>query len=295
MISILIPVYGENVNPSVKGLITEIENSNIKAELIILEDAHPQPVPVVEELRKTYVHYEILSENLGRSKIRNELAKRAKYDLLLYLDADCIPIRKDYIHAYLERALRNTVMVGGQSFGSSAPEDPKKILRWKYGHLREEATREERASNPMRSFVANNFCVAKNILDNHPFTEDHQGYGHEDTLFGAQLRKNKVTVTHIDNPILHMGLDDTDLYIAKSIEAVQNLAGYYLDGRLGKEILLIRAHLWLKTLGLLGFFDRRMEIRMDAILRDLHSSNPSLFNFDLLKLYHFNRAIRRIK
>ena len=48
-------------------------------------------------------------------------------------------------------------------------------------------------------------------------------YGHEDTLYGAELELNKFTVIHINNPIIHLGIDEALLFLEKTELALINL------------------------------------------------------------------------
>jgi hypothetical protein len=38
-------------------------------------------------------------------------------------------------------------------------------------------------------------------------------YGHEDTLFGYQLRINGISFQHIENPVLNSNLDDNQQFL----------------------------------------------------------------------------------
>ena len=49
-----------------------------------------------------------------------------------------------------------------------------------------------------------NLLAPKDIFQKIAFNEKLNGYGHEDTLFGVELKKEGVTMAHIDNPIIHL-------------------------------------------------------------------------------------------
>ncbi len=68
----------------------------------------------IDELKNTT--YKVLGSNIGRSAIRNLLAKDANYDLLLFLDADVIPVKDDFISKYITAFTESTQLIfgGGQ-------------------------------------------------------------------------------------------------------------------------------------------------------------------------------------
>ena len=87
------------------------------------------------------------------------------------------------------------------------------VLRWKYGRNREEKNASLRNQSPYQSFTAFNLLAPKDIFQKIAFNEKIDGYGHEDTLFGIELKKEGVTIAHIDNPIIHLGLDEHQVFI----------------------------------------------------------------------------------
>ena len=90
MLSILIPVYQVKVEKLVVKLIKQCDRCKIEFEILCFDDGSKERIKVsnrsIDLLMR--VNYVELSENLGRSKIRNRLAKSARYDYLLFLDAD---------------------------------------------------------------------------------------------------------------------------------------------------------------------------------------------------------------
>ncbi len=71
--------------------------------------------------------------------------------------------------------------------------------------------------------MTNNFLINKNVLKEIRFDERLLNYGHEDTLFGFLLRKNNISITHIDNPVLNGDIETNPEYICKTNESVKNL------------------------------------------------------------------------
>jgi hypothetical protein len=59
------------------------------------------------------------------------------------------------------------------------------------------------------------------------FDERLVNYGHEDTLFGFQLKKNEIQISHISNPVLNGDIEDNDVFLTKTELGLYNL-GYIL-------------------------------------------------------------------
>ena len=49
-------------------------------------------------------------------------------------------------------------------------------------------------------------------------------YGHEDTLLGYDLFSEGIMPIHIDNPVEHTGLEDSDTFLKKTCDALRNLS-----------------------------------------------------------------------
>ncbi|MEM9931776.1 MAG: hypothetical protein AAF840_18380, partial [Bacteroidota bacterium] len=149
-----------------------------------------------------------------------------KYDFLLLMDADGWPT-PSFLSTYCdwlkqEQAKSNFVCVGGRSYSSVNPA-PGKHLHWYYGRERESKPAEVRRQQPYLGFQSNNFLVAREVLLQHPFPEQVEGYGHEDTLWGQQLSRRQIPIYHLDNPVEHLGLENNQVFLQKQREAIRNL------------------------------------------------------------------------
>ena len=121
------------------------------------------------------------------------------------------------------RALKNEpkIICGGRIY----PEKPRrnKMLSWKHGVYKESLPADVRKLNPNKSFMTNNFMVAKTCLEEIKFDERITKYGHEDTLFGYELDKNDIEITHIDNPVLNGDIETNKVFLEKTKHGVINL------------------------------------------------------------------------
>lgn len=224
MISVCIPVYNFKIVDLLNQLVFLLQRAEIEYEIIVAEDASEtcfseNNLKVAESCSARYIN---LNENIGRSAIRNYLCKEAKYPNLLFLDCDSVIITDDFISNYTNYLNKNMVVYGGTKYYAQKPET-KYLLHWNYGKKREIKPVTVRNKYPAQYFKTNNFIIPKTILINHPFNEQLKGYGHEDTLMGVELSQFNIPVYHIDNPVLHAGLETNEQFVFKTQESIRNL------------------------------------------------------------------------
>lgn len=231
MLSICLPVYRYDVRPLVAELLRQAEEFTGEVEILVYDDASPDDGDWGrEELRKTVgIRYVELSENLGRAAIRNKMAREASNKYLLMMDADGWPPEKFlwlWMYNTGEReamATSPSITVGGRHYSPSPPEDPALRLHWWYGTRRESPSQKQRIEMGALGFQSNNFRVERELMLQHPFPETHQGYGHEDTLWGQQLALAGFLIGHSNNPVIHLGLEPNHVFLRKQRQAIQNL------------------------------------------------------------------------
>lgn len=287
MISILIPTYNYTVFPLVENLHSQCENADLIYEILVLDDASTDKNTSEENSKineLTNSNFEILQKNIGRSKIRNLLAEKAKYDWLLFLDADTFPSSSEFIINYIKSInSENAIVYGGINYPENTSEAFS--LRHTYGIERESLSLRERLKNPYRSFITMGFAIKKEVFQSIKFNENLRGYGYEDSVFAYELQKKKIPLLHIDNSVIHLNLESTDDFIKKSELALQNLLDFYKTGAIdGETVKILSIYLKLKNLGLLFSVRWFFSLSKNIILRNIRSSKPSLFLFDLYRL-----------
>lgn len=224
MLSILIPIYNFAVKELVNELSSQAQDLNIPFEILCVDDTSKATyIKLNDGLEKIKgVNYQLNKKNIGRSAIRNLLTDKAQYDYLLFLDCD-VQIGDNFIKKYIDFKDESEVIVGGVSYAEYEQLKKNKRLRWKYGRHREERKAHFRNQRPYASFSACNLFINKKVSQNIRFTESLTKYGHEDTLYGAELEFNSYTVIHINNPIIHLGLDEVSVFLKKTEFALINL------------------------------------------------------------------------
>lgn len=287
MISILIPTYNYSVFSLAANLQKQCENATIDFEILVLDDASTLK-NIVEENSKINAlencSFEVLEKNIGRSKIRNVLAEKAKYNWLLFLDADTFPSNSNFIQHYLGVfSKENSVIFGGIEYPKNATENFS--LRYKYGSERESLSLGERLKNPYRSFITMAFAIKKEVFEKIKFNENLAGYGYEDSVFAKDLKKHNIALLHIDNPVVHLNLEHSEDFIKKSELALQSLMKFYKNSAIdGETVKILKIYLKLKKWNLL-FVVRELFVHFkNPLLKNLNSPKPSLFFFDLYRL-----------
>jgi len=287
MLSILIPVYNFDIFTLVSDLNIQSQNADIEYEIIVVDDKSndffKQKNKNIKNLKN--VKYIELTKNIGRSKIRNFLANEANFENLLFMDCDSKVFDNNYIQNYIKN-INNSIIYGGREYEQQVPENQDFYLRWLYGTKREVKPANERNLNPNKSFMTNNFLIKKTIFNNVKFNEQINTYGHEDTLFGFELEKNNIEILHIDNPLIHIGLETNTEFIEKTKQGVKNLKFISEllnnDKNLINNIKLLKIYHKIKLLK--PFIILFYKIFKPLIFKNLKSKKPNLHIFDFYKL-----------
>jgi len=288
MLSILIPTYDYDISSLVEEIHRQITKIDIVFEILCLDDHSKNQETIKKNERiNSFPHasYMVLPENIGRSRIRNLLSQKATYDWLLFLDADVLPVASDFIAKYVAAISdEKEVIYGGILYQEEKPKQ-ENILRWIYGKQREALSVQEREKDKYLRFLTLSFLIKKTVFQKVKFNETIPNARHEDTLFANDLKHAEIHMTHIHNPVYHLGLDTSKVFIRKSMESVEVLILFLKDGLIEHdEILITRVFKRVKTFGLhhilalmYRWFGKRFE-------KNLLSDKPSMFIFDLYRL-----------
>jgi cellulose synthase/poly-beta-1,6-N-acetylglucosamine synthase-like glycosyltransferase len=296
MLSALIPIYNFDVRPFVSELQQQFERTEVDYEIILADDASGANYRALNSELQTLknVKYIQLSENIGRAGIRNFLADQAVYNYLFFFDCDSEIPSDTFVKNYIQYVKNNSIICGGRSYRNVKPVEQELILRWQYGVKRETSNAETRNKYPMRSFMTNNYLISKEVHNHIKFDEQIMNYGHEDTLFGIELKRAGYTVLHIDNPLIHIGLEPAEAFIVKTKQGIENLI--YLNRNynypeLEQDIKLLRIYHEYSFLRPIFGLTYRLFSKM--IVKNLKGNHPSLFLFDVFKiiyLIHFQKS-----
>lgn len=281
MISVLIPIYNYDITRLVSKLKEGINSSNIKAEIICIDDASTNKS--IKTTNKTLLTsknciYEELITNIGRSKIRNLLAKKASYDFLIFMDCDVLPIDNNFIDKYFKAIKNHDIVYGGLQYSTDKKYNFSN-LHYKYGKSREEK----------QNFSTACFNIKKSIFDKIKFDENITTYGFEDILFYKKLKELNYNVKAIDNTVIHHGITKSNKdFISKEEDSLKTLKKLYSEKLITKkEVRLLKYVSFLEKTRTKKLYKFLFKTFRKALLKNLTSKNPSLTVFDFYRLGYF--------
>lgn len=281
--SVLIPVYNLHVETLVKSLLEQCKTSKLEFEILCIDDCSELSISYINQKLNLLEHvsYKILPSNIGRSAIRNLLFKKAKFEHCIIIDCDVAIEHTDFIQNYLNAFEGNSILVGGHYYTKEAPKKQEELLHWLYGSKIESRSVTERCKLPYQSFMSSNFACTKTVFEQIKFNENLLEYGHEDSIFGIDAKALAIKIKHIDNPVLHLGLDDVNSFLEKQKKAISNLK-YLLKNPNYSQALQEQSRLikWSK----IEVFYKLVKLLEKQILINLHSSKPSLLALQMQKL-----------
>ena len=293
MLSILIPTYNYTCYKLVADLHQQAEILGIPYEIIVCEDGSRDRVSIIanhkiEEL--SHCRHVVNKQNQGQAITRNQLSLMAVYDWILFIDSDAQVVNPNFLSSYVDLIGKTDVIVGGL-FHPNTNADPHCSLRFKY-EKEADKTRGAafRQQNPYGKFTAFNCLLRRSVFLCIKFDESCTQYGHEDTLFGLELQRRGISILHIDNPMLHTGIDTNEAFLQKTKTALATLLTLVNKMKGGSMLLdmynrISRYHLaWALRLCYLLFGG--------LMRRNLLSAHPSLKIFSLYKLCYFSKIVK---
>jgi len=289
-LSILIPVFNYDCTALVDGLSRQsaaLQAEGVRVEIIVAEDGSTNEAALHANAALTanpLCRYLPRRENVGRAAIRNYLAQQANMEWLLFLDCDMQLPDDRFLLNYLNSE-GDEVIDGGFAV-CPCPEQMGRNLRYSYewSEMSHHGVA-QRQANPYRSFRTTNFMIRRDIILAHPFDERFRHYGYEDVLFGKELHRHGIAISHIDNAMMLSDLETNDVFVSKTEEALRTLRRFRDDLRGYSQLLTVvdGIHIapvrWLIRLWhrLFGWLERR----------NLCGRHPSLRIFKLYKLGYY--------
>ncbi len=290
MLSVLIPCYNYDATLLLKKIHKQLIRQSFQHEIILIDDCSTNDLldqknkKIAEKVNAIYIKNK---ENLGRTATRQKLAKTARYDKLLFMDADVLPVNENFIETFNIENDNHDVIFGGITYSKERPEK-KMRLRWTYGKAREAKDNKERLENPYLSIISQCFLIRKSVfLSANNFLENKYGV---DIVFCFNLKRLNASIKHIENPILHLGLEYNSSFIKKTEKGLESLLEFEKRELIPNNFKKLQSYYQkLAKTGLNKIYEIVFTIVKTTVLRNLKSSNPSLLLFDLYRLYYFSR------
>lgn len=286
MLSILIPVYNYSIFTLVETLHREASLLNIPFEILVQDDASTK---YIEENKLTgnlsNVTYQANKVNIGRTATRDALAKRATNNTLLFLDADVLPVKENFLKIFLDHKNDADLIIGGTAYQNTLPSK-EYSLRWEFGRNREVKTVVQRNTAPYLSVISQCLFIKKEtfLLANKNTTN---AYG-MDIYFSHQLKNNAINIKHIDNPVYHLGLETNEVFMVKSLGALDTLITLENQNMIVHDYSNIqRAYLRLRKYKMNRLASYILNNLTSYFEQNLKSNKPSLLYFDLYRLSYY--------
>jgi len=297
MLYICLPVYNTDVTRLANELLEQSKDSAV--ELLIVDDCSTNHFKEINSefcKNKDQITYVSLSNNIGRSAIRNYFLGLKSKGHFLFLDGDSIIFRPNFISTYLELIEQKNpdLAYGGSCYQKNRPSR-NFMLRWKYSTSRESKSLDFRLKNS-HGFKTNNFLINIEVFNQYLFNENLKGYGHEDTLFGFQLFQKGITPLQVDNPVLNEVLDENLEFLVKTNNAIDNLVMINSDIESSPEFVahvkLLSAYHTLKKKNLLSLFNTCYFLVSGINNFLLKKGYFYLWMFDAYKLQRISKAFK---
>ncbi len=301
MLSILIPTYNHDCLHLVADLQLQCEeleaedgSTSFDYEILVADDASTHEATeerceLVEFLPKC--RYLRQNTNLGRARIRNFLLDEARYDYCLLIDADAEVCSPDFVRTYWQSREEADILVGS----IRTPEAPahQHELRWKY-ELASTDIRDldYRNTHPHLHLSTFNLWINGDVHNLLRFDPRCTHYGYEDALFGIEAHNAGFQILHLDNPLLHTGINSNADFLRNTEFALRTLA--QMNGTLADYSELALTHRRLTRWKLRPLLTATFRLLRPLLLRNLLSSHPSLHLFAAYKLGMYDHFLREM-
>lgn len=297
MFSILIPTYNFDCLSLIQELEEQCEalrrvDGEFDFEIIVADDCSTRKdlVNALQELTEQLgerVKLIALTQNVGRAEVRNRLLREARGTWVLLMDSDARVVRKDFLQKYWEQRHKAEVIIGGILHPSEVM--PGRELRIVYEQsFEKERSVDWRQHHPYARFSVFNLMARKQVITQFCFDIRCEEYGYEDFFLGVALEAAGVNVCHIDNPLLHTGIDTSEDFLCKAETAVRTLSRLpqHLRSKTGLEKHASR----FRRLCLSGLFVGMFQPLLPLIRKQLLSKNPSIKLLQLYKLFLYLKS-----
>lgn len=286
MISILIPSKDYNCRRLVQTLQIQGEKRGVPYEVLVGEDGTSicnlhlnSEVDNLKNCRRI-----IREKSVGRAKIRNLLATEAQYPNIIFIDCDAVVEKDDFLECYIT-ALKDNNVVCGSLYHAETLADRSCSLRFKYEKKADKhRDAETRRKKPFENFTTFNFAIKRELFLSIMFDETITKYGYEDVLFGKELEQRDINILHINNKLLHNGLDNNEVFLTKVEHSLQTLVE--IKEKIGVTPLLSVANN-LERFRLKKLFMKYWNAEKGNLKRNLLGENPSLKKLNIYKLGYY--------
>lgn len=302
MVSILIPTYNYDCTRLVCALRQQAEALRCKVgadfgyEILVLDDgSEARFADLLREGIDALPRCRVLSAggNVGRAAGVNFLVAQAQYPWCIVIDSDAEVCTADFLERYWD-ARHEADVVCGALRNPELRSVKGHELRYRYekaAEKRRPAT--YRNAHPYACFSTFNVMFHKRVFDTLRFDEQCREYGYEDALMGLMLGRKGFSIVHIDNPLIHLGIDSNESFLMKTEAALRTLCalGEPMQSAAGAS----RVYRRLRQLRLVSPVLFLFKVLRPTLRRNLLGSKPSLLLFNVYKVGYYCYISRNVK
>lgn len=295
MISFIIPTYNYVCVQLAADLTEQAEALHRQMpqafdyEVLVGDDASTDKATVVANRAINNLPHARLIEmehNMGRAFLLNRLMEEARFDHVVMIDSDAAVCTPDFVSRYWHAREEASVLCGTLR-NPDTPVQPGCELRYKYEHAATTLRQQQAEENlsPYFRLSTFNLMLDKRALGDLRFDSRCEEYGYEDALLGLELQRQGVTLLHIDNPLIHTGIDSNASFLSKTEAAMRTLS--HLDGLMQEQAGPSRYYRRLQAVGLSRPAAWCFRLLRPLLRSNLLSHHPSLLIFQLYKLGYY--------
>lgn len=300
MFSILIPTYNYDCSRLIGDLdaqcaVLMASTPGFDYEIILGDDASTDETSIRANrdavAHSAHCRYVAAEKNAGQATLRNRLADEAQFPYLLFFDSDAEVCTENFIATYWANRDKAYAVCGAVR-NPDGEAVPGTELRWRYEHKAEGIrTVEYRMKHPYSYLTGFNLLIRRDVFQRIRFDARCTQYGYEDALFGLELQRQGFSIVHIDNPLIHLGIDSNASFLAKTETALRTL--YALGGPMQDFAGASRFQRKLQRAGLSWLFAAAFCMIRPLLRHHLLGHNPSLRVFDVYKLGYYCNLCRK--
>ena len=231
-LSVLIPFMRDDP----VGLLAALDREALPVEIIVLDDgsgdaALATRVGEAVDAMRLPARFVRLAANEGRSKGRNRLARHARADRFLFIDADMLPDSDHFLADWLAliEARDPAAAFGGFSLDQT-PHTRENALHRAMALRSDCVSAADRARDPAKHVFTANLLVRRDVFDSVTFDERFTGWGWEDVEWAIRVA-DLWPIVHADIPASHLGLDPAPVMARKYEQSAANFARVVADHR----------------------------------------------------------------
>lgn len=307
-LSILIPVRNYDAGQLVADFLHLARHEGVEIEVIVADDASTIPLTWTKQFagneRFRLIRH---TKNQGRARTINHLAEEARAPWLLIVDCDAQVPPTFSLLTYLrattsapsevtfptaphtaETSLSEVTfpaVCGGLRHPASLP-NPDVTLRYRYERRADRRrSAAQRNRHPYSQLSTFSLLILRSVFLAVRFDDSITEYGHEDTLFGAELQRRHIPLLHIDNPLIHLGLEPNAIFLTKTETSLRIL--HRLAPQLQTHSHLLVAVRRLSRLHLAAPVRLLYRLTRPLLRRNLLGRHPLLPLFSFYKLGYY--------